>query len=180
MRSSSAPEGGAPRGHRVHRGLTREPRERARSGWLLAAAAFSFSIALLHLAIIWIGVPAYLFFDAPQNLIDLAYHGSIQPALITLLLALLFTIFGLYALAGAGRGPAMPVVRLVLIGISGVYIMRGLLGVPQMVMLAFTNEVPARAVVFSAISFVIGLTYAIGTVLRWTRMPISAMERNPT
>lgn len=154
--------------------------DRRGSGWLSTAAAFSFAIALLHLAIVTIGIPAYLFVEAPQNLIELAYAGSPTPALIALLLGSMFTLFGFYALAGAGRGPALPVVRLALVGISGVYIVRGLIGVPQMVMMSYTNEVPARAVVFSGISLVIGLIYAIGTVLRWSRMPVSAMERNPT
>jgi hypothetical protein len=154
--------------------------DRRGCGWLSVAAAASFAIALLHLAIVMVGVPAYLFFDAPQRLVQLAYEGSVRPALITLLLALVFTVFGFYALAGAGRGPAMPVVRLALIGISGVYILRGLIGVPQAVMLSYTADVPIRAIVFSAVSFVIGLIYAIGTTLRWKGMPISAVERDPT
>jgi len=140
-------------------------------GTLTAGAVLSLFIALLHLAMIPIGADAYDFFTAPARMIELAHRGSPLPALATLFVASVFALFGIYALSAADLAPPLPVRRIALIGISGIYLLRGLIVVPQLLLFIHTSEVPARALVFSLIALVIGLVYAIGTALRWAALP---------
>ena len=140
-------------------------------GTLTAGAVLSLFIALLHLAMIPIGAEAYDFFTAPARMIELAHRGSPLPALATLFVAGVFALFCIYALSAADLAPPLPVRRIALIGISGVYLLRGLIVVPQLLLFMHTSEVPARALVFSLMSLVIGLVYTIGTALRWAALP---------
>jgi hypothetical protein len=139
-------------------------------GTLTVGAAMSLLIALLHLVVIPIGATAYDFFNAPSRMIELARLGSPLPALVTLLVAALFALFGLYALSAAGRAPQLPQRQIILIGISGIYLLRGLVVVPQVLMFLNTSEVPLRALVFSLIALAVGIVYTAGTALRWAAL----------
>ncbi len=133
-------------------------------------AALSFFLALLHLAMIPIGTEAYDFFTAPAHFVELARRGSPLPALMTLLVALVFTIFGFYALSAAGRAPRLPQPRIILIGISGIYLLRGLVVVPELLLFLHTTDFPVRALFFSVASLMIGIVYTVGTALRWAAL----------
>jgi hypothetical protein len=141
------------------------------TGVLTLGAALSFFVALLHLAMIPIGVEAYDFFTAPARFIELARHGSPIPPLVVLGLAAIFTLFGLYALSAAGRAPRLPLPRIILIGITGIYLLRGLVVFPELLLFLHTSDIPARALVFSLISLVIGIVYTVGLALRWPALP---------
>jgi hypothetical protein len=138
--------------------------------WLLAASAASFAVAALHVAITFAGPAAYEYFGAPGNLVAAARRGSAVPALITLIIALVCAGFGLYALSGAGRAPRLPALRVLLVGISGVYVLRGLVVVPEFILYAFERKLPLRLMLFSLIALAIGLMHVIGTVRRWAAM----------
>jgi hypothetical protein len=140
-------------------------------GTLTAGAVLSLFIALLHLAMIPVGAEAYDFFTAPARMIELAQRGSPLPALATLSAAGVFALFGLYALSAADLAPPLPQRRIALIGISGIYLLRGVIVVPQLLLFMHTTEVPARALVFSLISLAIGIVYVIGTARRWAALP---------
>ncbi len=131
----------------------------------------SFFIALLHLAMIPVGAEAYDFFTVPTRMIELARAGSPLPALLTLIAASVFTVFGFYALSGAGRAQRLPQLRIILIGITGIYLLRGLVVVPELLLYLNTSEIPLRALVFSLVSLTIGIVYTIGTALRWSALP---------
>jgi putative oxidoreductase len=140
-------------------------------GVLTLGAAMSFIVALLHLAMIPIGVEAYDFFTAPTRFVELARRGSPVPPLFTLLLAAIFTTFGFCALSAAGRAPRLPHVRIVLIFICGIYLLRGLVVVPELLLYLHTSDIPGRALVFSLISLLIGMVYTVGLALRWPALP---------
>jgi hypothetical protein len=140
-------------------------------GTLTVGAAMSLFLTVLHLAMIPFGADAYDFFTAPARMIEMARAGSPLPALMTLLVACVFAVFGLYALSAAGRAPRLPQPRIILIGISGIYLLRGVVVVPQLLLFMNTSEVPMRALVFSLISLAIGIVYTVGTALRWAAMP---------
>ena len=59
-----------------------------------------------------------------------AEAGSWRPTLITWGIALVLATWSLYALSGAGVGPRLPLVRVALSLITGVYLLRGLAGLP--------------------------------------------------
>jgi hypothetical protein len=137
---------------------------------LLLASLASFLIALLHLAIVFIGRKAYGYFGAAQ-LIPLLDKGSPWPAIITFGLAVIFALCGLYGLSGAGLLPHLPLLRLGLIDIGAVFTLRGLAlvrEIPQFI--RQSASLPGRELVFSSVSLVIGLLYLVGLVLRWREL----------
>ena len=50
----------------------------------------SFAVALLHIAIIFIGAPAYRYFGAGERMAQQAELGSWVPAIVTLVVAVVF------------------------------------------------------------------------------------------
>ena len=133
---------------------------------LKLAAAASFAIAILHLAIIFLGPEAYAWFGA-ADLGALEARGSRTPDLLTLFLVVVFTLFGLYALSGAGVIRRLPLLAVGLIAIGTIYSLRGLGVIPDLVQLARGAAVPTRQLLFSLVSLGIGLLYLIGTVRHW-------------
>ena len=136
-----------------------------RGGWLLAGAAASFALVVLHLAVIVVGAPAYAYFLAGQQMVDLAEARSLAPTVVTGAIAFVFAVFGLYGLAGAGC-MELPATRVLVAAIGCVYTLRGLLIVPEAVMVRFLDR-PTRALFFAAISLAIGLIHLIGVARRW-------------
>ena len=55
-----------------------------RGGWLLAGAAASFALVVLHFAIIVVGAPAYAYFLAGERMVDLAEAHALTPRLTDL------------------------------------------------------------------------------------------------
>lgn len=140
------------------------------NAWLLGAAAADFLLALLHVAIVMLGPMGYLYFGTSE-LARLAAQGSTVPAVLTLLLALLFAAFGVYALSGAEWTRSLPFLTAVLVVISALYILRGLVLVPDLIGLATGAGYPLRQPLFSAGSLVIGLMHAVGVVARKRASP---------
>lgn len=70
--------------------------------WLIAAGALSTLAAVLHLCVIVGGPSWYRFFGAGEGMARAAERGSATPALITLVIALVLTIWALYAFSGSG------------------------------------------------------------------------------
>jgi len=134
---------------------------------LLAAAALSFALAALHLAVIVAGAPAYTYFGAPE-LGALARRGSAAPALITLALVGVFGAFGLYALSGARRVRRLPVLPVALVVIGGIFTLRGAaLSLELPALVRGSASFPPRYAAFSAASLLVGLVYLAGTVRSW-------------
>ncbi len=136
-------------------------------GVMTFAAILSFAVAILQLAMMVVGAPAYEFFTVPGPFAELARQGSPVPPILALLFALIFGAFGLYAWSAAGHAPRLPQRRILLIGISGVYTLRGLIVVPELLVFMNTTDIPLRALWFSLISLFIGIVYIAGTALRW-------------
>ena len=96
--------------------------------WLIVGAGLSFLAAALHIAIIFGGGDWYRFFGAGEGMARLAESGSREPAKMTLGIATVLTVWGLYALSGAGLIFRLPWRRLVLSAITAIYTVRGLAG----------------------------------------------------
>jgi hypothetical protein len=135
------------------------------SPWLLAGAALSTVASLLHLAVIVGGPDWYRFFGAGEDLARAAERGSWAPALITLAIASLLALWAAFALSGAGRLRRLPCLRTALVGISAVYLARGLLLIP----VALYVPYPEGAFDYwsSLIVLVYGLVHAVGTWRAW-------------
>jgi hypothetical protein len=140
---------------------------------LLVAAVLSFVASLLHLAIIFGGSNWYRFFGAGEGMAKLAESGSSQPTIITLCIAGVLGVWGLYALSGAGVISKLPLLKPALILITFVYLLRGLAGL----ILPFITNHPAIAqnsltfwLVSSTICLAFGLFYLFGIINSWQRL----------
>ena len=139
---------------------------------LLSFGGFlSVGIAMGHIAMIPIGAPAYRYFGAGDWMIRKAESGSALPALVTLSAAVVFAAFGTYAFSGAGRVPRLPALATGLAVISGIYVVRGLAVIPQLIgLIRGSCCVPIREVAFSLVSALVGGVYSAGTACAWSNL----------
>lgn len=140
---------------------------------LLLAGGLSVGVALLHVAVVFAGAPAYRYFGAGERMAFLCERGAPGPALLTIALALLFASWGAYGFSGAGLLPPLPWLRAGLVTIGATYTLRGLVLLPQIVLtLRGAEGAPAgRHLVFSLVSLAIGTTYLLGTWRGWATLP---------
>lgn len=105
----------------------------------------------------------------------LAEAGSARPTLVTLTIAVILFIWGLYALSGAGVVFRLPLLRTALAAITFIYLARGFAGL----ILPFISNHPAIAqnsvtfwLVSSIICCVYGLLYLLGTINSWEQLTL--------
>lgn len=137
--------------------------------WLLAGGLVTGVAALLHVAIIAGGPDWYRFFGAGERMAQQAALGSPYPAIVTAGIAAVLAVWALYGLSGAGVIRPLPLLRLALVLIAAVYLLRGVLGIPVVLLVddPYTMQLRAKMpfmVVTSAICLGLGLCYAIGAV----------------
>ena len=138
---------------------------------LAVGGSLSAALAVLHVIVIIIGPAGYRYFGAPDEFARMTEAGSLAPAFLTALFALIFGAWAVYGFGGARMIQRPPMVRLGLVVISAVYILRGLSAIPEGLLLARTpNAFPRRFLIFSIVSLLIGVIYAIGTKQAWRRL----------
>lgn len=137
--------------------------------WLKVAAGFSFFMAICQ-TIISLSPAAAAYFGAPPPLLQ----NRMQLFLLGEAAALIFAIFGLYALSGAGSIRHLPLLRLGLIGISSAYLLRGLFIILTILAIfgVLEGETPIQGVTSHLVFLAAGVAYAVGTVLNWREMRI--------
>lgn len=140
--------------------MTREP-------FLILAGALSALAALLHVAVIFGGPDWYRFFGAGEGMARMADRGMIQPTLITLGITAVLAIWAAYAFSGAGLIARLPLLRTGLVVITLIYLARGLLILPAVLM---GRDINAFGWWSSLIVLVYGLAYLIGTWRAWPRL----------
>lgn len=137
---------------------------------LITAAILNFIAALLHIAVIFGGADWYRFFGAGEAMAQMAAQGDIQPVLITLFIATMLTMWGLYALSGAQIITRLPYLKACLLLISAVYCIRGVYGffLPY---ISDHPDVQSMSINFwfwsSAICLIFGITHVIGIRKSW-------------
>jgi len=131
------------------------------TGGLLSAAA-----SVLHLAVI-VGGPAwYRFFGAGEGMARMAERGDWRAAAITVGIASVLALWAAYAFSGAGLIARLPLLRTGLVVISAIYLARGLLLIPALIV--NPDGVMPFVLWSSLIVLVYGLAYAIGTWVAWS------------
>jgi hypothetical protein len=130
--------------------------------------------SLLHVAIIVGGPDWYRFFGAGERMARLAARGSMYPTVLTVVIAAVLGVWALYAFSGAGVIRRLPLLRLVLPLVAAVFLARGILGVPVVMLAEHPYAVELRSrmtfmIVSSAICVVLGLCYAVGAAAVWKR-----------
>ena len=103
---------------------------------LAVGGSLSAALSVLHVVVIVMGPSGYRYFGAPEEFARMTEAGSIAPAVLTGLFAVIFAIWAVYGFAGARLIPRPPLVRLGLVVIATVYILRGLSALPEALLLA--------------------------------------------
>jgi hypothetical protein len=85
---------------------------------------------------------------------------------------LILVIFSLYALSGAGNIRRLPLLRIVLIAISCLFLLRGLFIVFTVLSLldVLKGKILIQGVVSHLVFLAAGIAYAGGTILNWREM----------
>ena len=144
--------------------------------WLIAAGLLDVAAALLHVAITFGGPDWYRFFGAGEAMAQAAQSGSVRPTLITIAIASVLATWAAYAFSGAGLILRLPWLRTGLVAISAIYLARGLVVVP---ILLLRPELTDPFLLWSsAIVLVFGLAHAIGTWSAWNGLrPAAGSQR---
>jgi len=130
---------------------------------LLVGATASFLITLLHLGLA-ARPQAYRYFNAAE-LAEMHEKGSSFTVLVTLGLAVMFVIWGVYGLSGAKMIRELPLMHATLIAIGAIYVLRSLM-LPSEILKVVQDGYPFRFIILSAGSFVFGLLYLYGALAR--------------
>lgn len=135
--------------------------------WLKVAAGLSFFMAICQ-TVISLSPAAAAYFGAPPPLLE----DRMQLFLIGEGAALIFAIFGLYALSGAGSIRHLPLLRLGLVGISSLYLLRGLFVILTVLTLLeiLEGEILIQGEISTLVFLAAGIAYAVGTILNWREM----------
>jgi hypothetical protein len=132
---------------------------------LAVGALLSAIAALLHLGIIAGGPAWYRFFGAGERFARAAAQRRWYPTLVTLGIATVLGAWSAYALAGAGLIGTLPLLKAALVGITAVYLVRGMAYAP--LVLAKGGRITPFVVWSSLICFAYGLVHLVGLVQRW-------------
>jgi putative oxidoreductase len=127
--------------------------------FLTIAALINFAISGLHIYIITQGAPAYRSFGAGEEMARAAEEGSSIPALVTFGIAVVFFVWGLYALAGARVILELPWTRAILVVIAVIYVARGL-GIIYAPFVGYKRNL--FMIITSLVSLTAGLFHAAG------------------
>ena len=139
-----------------------------RNPWLVAGGVLSAIAAALHLAVIVGGPDWYRFFGAGEDMATAAELGSAFPAVVTLVIAVILSIWAAYAFAGAGLIRRLPLMRTALVLISAIYLARGLILVPMLALYPHARVAVGPFEIWSSvIVLVYGVVYAVGTWKAW-------------
>jgi hypothetical protein len=137
--------------------------------WLKVAAGSSFFMAICQ-TVISLSPAAAAYFQAPPPLLENRWRLF----LVGEAAALILVIFGLYALSGAGSIRRLPLLRLGLIGISSLFLLRGLFFILSVLVILgiLEGEILIQGEVSNLVFLAAGIAYAIGTVANWRDMQV--------
>jgi hypothetical protein len=109
-----------------------------------------------------------LYLGAPEALVK----NSFALIVASLFVAGVLVVFGLYALSGAGSIRKLPFLKQGLVAISCVFVIRGLLLLPELLVAVgvFHVSIPVapRFILFSLGSLFIGIIFIAGTIGGWS------------
>ena len=131
------------------------------NAWLVAGAGLSFLAAAMHIAVIIGGADWYRTFGAGEALATMAEQGSLVPDVLTVFIAAVLFVWGLFALSGAGVIRQLPMLKPGLTVISAIYLIRGI--APFVAMPFMPVFVSSFWILSSLVCTLYGVAYGVGT-----------------
>jgi hypothetical protein len=135
---------------------------------LVVGASLSALAAVAHVACVVIGPAAYRFMGAGEKMARAVEDGRLQPTIVTLMIAAVLFLWSAYALAGAGLIRGLPLTRLALLAITGVYLMRAI-SFP-LLRPHFPENSTTFWLVSSGVCLVAGAFHLYGLAARWSAL----------
>lgn len=137
--------------------------------FLLVGALLSAIAGCLHIGIIVKGAPWYRFFGAGETMAMASDQGKLWPHVVTFFIAAILFAWAALAVSGAGVGQPLPFLRSALLGITAVYLLRGVAVVP---LLVFAPDKATTFLVWSSVvCLAYGIVHAIGLFQVWPVLP---------
>ncbi|GIQ57690.1 hypothetical protein Flavo103_08260 [Flavobacterium collinsii] len=99
-----------------------------------------------------------------KEMATLAQKHSTLPYLLTIIVAIVFFIFGLYGLSAANKLRKLPLLKTVIFLIAGIYLLRGA-GELIADKIQGTNSIAET--IYSLVAIIIGLLFLIGGLQKW-------------
>lgn len=137
---------------------------------LVLGGALTAAAALAHVGCIVFGASWYRFFGAGERMARMADAGHPMHVIVTATIAGVLALWAAYAFSAAGLLPRMPWPKLVLSGIAGIYLLRGLAGIGVALFVAKTEQGAPFWWWSSAICLGLGLLHAWGLSRVWERL----------
>lgn len=130
---------------------------------LLFVGLLTFMTAFLH-GLLGFSPELSLYFGAPEELVQ----NNVLLRITCILIGVLIAVLGIYALSGGGYIRSLPWTKQVLASVSFLLILRGILFIPELLvvfgLLEVSFPVAPQYVVFSVGILLVGLIYLVGTV----------------
>lgn len=120
---------------------------------------------MAHLACILVGAPAYRLMGAGERMARAVEAGKLRPALVTLGISGVLLLWSAYALSGAGVIGSIPLTKLALPVICGIYIARAVAF--PLLRPKFPENSNTFWWVSSGICGFMGLVHVYGTLAVW-------------
>lgn len=136
--------------------------------FLLTGALLSFCAALLHFACIFWGANGFRILGAGEPIVSMAKAGHWYPPFIAFAIGTLLSVWAFYALSAGGAVRPLPFLRIVLTGITAIYILRAV-AFPLLKPI-FPGNSTTFWLVTSGICLFIGLAHLIGLIQVWERI----------
>ncbi|MDR0781251.1 MAG: hypothetical protein LBF16_11245 [Pseudomonadales bacterium] len=135
---------------------------------LLVGAALSFIAALLHFACLFWGAEGFRVLGAGNDIVRLSQARHWYPPLIAFALGAVLTVWAAYALAAGGFITPLPFLRLVLVAITGIYLLRAV-AFPFLKRF-FPDNSTKFWLVSSGLCLLIGVVHLLGLMQVWERI----------
>ncbi len=130
---------------------------------LKISAGCSAFLGLFHVPFLFLGEAAARFFTAPRYVLSLVREESPWLLLVVVIILAVFGLFSAYALSGAGVIHRLPGQRGVLLAIASLYTLRGLVLLPQvLILMNHPGRIPPQAPLFSATALLVAAFHWIG------------------
>ncbi|MGA2262738.1 MAG: hypothetical protein ABSH28_15055 [Acidobacteriota bacterium] len=127
---------------------------------LLVGGYFSLAFAVFQVSAVFWPPNAIKYLGGPA---ELSQTRPVIYALLCIVVAAIVAVLGLYALSGAGRIVRLPLLRTVITVMTAIYVLRGLLLIPQMPVV-IANPGLMRFALFSGISLCVGFVHLGGLI----------------
>lgn len=102
-----------------------------------------------------------------KEMTELAQTHSSLPYLLTIFVAIIFFVFGLYGLSADNKFRKLPFLKPVIFIIAGIYLFRG---IGELIADKIQGTNSTTESIYSTIALIIGLIYLTGGLIKWQKI----------